>query len=117
MVADEGIACDFHKGGTIEYLRNEGQRIRAEEDVAEARRYGWTEDELRILSPAEAREIGNSPHLLGGLWSAHTATIQPAKLALGLADAAERRGVAIYEHTAVAEDHPRTGDDRLRAPS
>ncbi len=106
VVADEGIACDFHKGGSIEFLRNEGQRIRAEDDVAEARRYGWTEDELRLLSPAEAREVGNSPHLHGGLWSAHTAAIQPIKLALGLAAAAERRGVQIFEHTAVTAIAP-----------
>ena len=56
--------------------------------------------------PPKTREIGNSPHLVGGLWSAHTAAIQPAKLALGLAEAAERRGVAIYEHTAVTKITP-----------
>jgi len=102
VVAAEDINCDFHKGGSVELLRNEAQRTRATQDVAVARRYGWSEDELRLLSPTEAGAIARSPGLHGGLWSAHTAAIQPASLVLGLAGAVERRGVAIYEHTAVA---------------
>lgn len=106
IVATEDISCDFHKGGTVEFLRNEGQLARANEFVATRRRYGWDEAELRVMSQSETRDLARSPGTVGALWSANTAVIQPADLAHGLADAVERRGVTIYEHTDVTSIEP-----------
>jgi glycine/D-amino acid oxidase-like deaminating enzyme len=106
VVASEGIDCDLHKGGTIEFLRNGGQVGRAAEDVASSRRYGWSHDEVRILGAAEAQEIARAADIEGGLWSAHTAAIQPAKLAVGLATSLRSRGVRIYERTPVTAITP-----------
>ena len=39
----------------------------------------------------------------GATFTPHCAAIQPALLARGLADAVERRGVTIYEHTEVID--------------
>ncbi len=107
-VVAEDIDCDWHLGGTVEFLRNGGQLARAREDVAAHRRYGWTERELRILGREEARHVGNAAGAIGGLWSAHTAAIQPAKLAVGLAKAVVAKGIALYEGTRVVEIEPGT---------
>jgi glycine/D-amino acid oxidase-like deaminating enzyme len=106
VVAAEDIACDYHKGGSVEFLRNGGQLARAVREVEHAHHYGATRDDVRVLSPAEAQEIGRASDQRGGLWSRHTATVHPAKLALGLAAATERRGVRIFENTAVAGIEP-----------
>ena len=45
----------------------------------------------------------------GASWSPHCARIQPAKLAVGLAETVRRLGVEIYEQTAVTEILPRRG--------
>ncbi len=105
-VERERIECDFHKGGTVEFLRNGGQVQRAVEDVEAHRRYGWTKDEFRILGGEEAQDIARADGVRGALWSAHTAVIQPAKLAVGLAAALRARGVAIYENTRVVDIQP-----------
>ena len=89
----------YHKGGSIEFLRNGGQLARAEEDVAAARRYGWKEADLRIVGRDEALTHGRAEGVVGGLVSTHAAAIQPALLAHGLAGSLERRGVRIFERT------------------
>ena len=106
VVDSEAIDCDFHHGGSIEFLRNGGQVARAEESVAQARRYGWSETDLRIVTAGEASEIGRAADVQAGLWSKHTATLQPARLALGLAEAVERRGVEVVESTTVTRIEP-----------
>lgn len=105
-IAGEGIDCEYHKGGSIEFLRNGGQVARASASVESARRYGWTDADLRMLSAAEAIDVGRAAGVEGGLWSAHTAALHPAKLAHGLADALERRGVQIFEGTEVTAIEP-----------
>jgi glycine/D-amino acid oxidase-like deaminating enzyme len=120
VVAAEGIDCGFHKGGSVEFLRNGGQLARAHHDVDLARRYGATEADTRILSATEAAGIARATGLRGGLWSRHTAAVQPAALALGLAEAVERRGVRIYENTPVTSVTPgrvvTAGDPTVSAP-
>ncbi len=113
------IACDFHQGGTIEFLTNGGQLERAHEDVAAAHHYGWTEDDLKILSAPETLEIGRAADVLGGMLSPKAASIQPAKLAHGLADLVEDWGVRIYENTPVMAIEPGvaiTAGGRVKAP-
>ena len=43
---------------------------------------------------------------LGATFTPHCAALQPALLARGLADAVERRGVHVYEHTEVLDIRP-----------
>jgi glycine/D-amino acid oxidase-like deaminating enzyme len=102
VVDEEDIDCDFHKGGSVEFLRNGGQLARAHREVEAAHRYGATADDIRVLSAAESADIGRAADLQGGLWSRHTAVLHPAKLALGLADVVERGGVRLFENTPVA---------------
>jgi glycine/D-amino acid oxidase-like deaminating enzyme len=96
---DEGIDCHFAKGGTIDAARTDAQRTRALAAVDEARSLGFGEDDLRWLDRSAAESMLGIEGILGATFTPHCAAIQPALLARGLADAVERRGVRIYEHT------------------
>ncbi len=106
--ASEGIACDFVKGGTLDLARSKAQRARALAEVDEARALGGDKDDLVWLGPQETRERIGAAGSLGATFTPHCAVLQPALLARGLADAVERRGVRVYEHTEVHEIRPGT---------
>jgi glycine/D-amino acid oxidase-like deaminating enzyme len=109
--ASEGIDCDFVKGGSIDLVRSEAQRARAMDQVDESRALGFTENDLRWLGPDEARQVIGATGVLGATFTPHCAVVQPALLARGLADAVERRGVRMYEHTEVLSiDAGQAGD-------
>ena len=55
--AAEGIDCHFAKGGSVDLVRSEAQRVRALAEVDEARALGFGEDDVRWLGPDETREI------------------------------------------------------------
>ncbi|MBT8199473.1 MAG: FAD-binding oxidoreductase [Acidimicrobiia bacterium] len=99
VVDEEGIDCDWQRGGTIHLFRNGGQKARAEEHVASVHRLGWTDADARLLSLGETNERIRATRSIGAEFSPHNAAIHPAKLVAGLATAAERRGVTIYENT------------------
>ncbi len=122
--AAEGIDCHFAKGGTIDVSRSEAQQLRALAEVDEARALGFGESDLRWLGPDETRELIGAADVRGATFTPHCAALQPALLARGLADAVERRGVRIFEHTEVrridageAGDRPsvRAGGGTVRA--
>jgi glycine/D-amino acid oxidase-like deaminating enzyme len=99
--ASEGIDCHFVKGGSIDLVRSEAQHIRAMDEVDESLALGFSEHDLRWLAPDETREVIGAAGALGATFTPHCAVVQPALLARGLADAVERHGVTIYEHTEV----------------
>ena len=99
VVADEAIACGFTQGGTVVLARTGAQLERASRDVAEARAGGIGSEDLRLLSAAEASSMARATNVLGGTYTPHCAAVDPARLVRGLAEAAERCGVTIYEHT------------------
>jgi glycine/D-amino acid oxidase-like deaminating enzyme len=103
---EEGIDCHFAKGGTVDAARSGAQRTRALAEVAEARAFGFGEEDLRWLDRGEAGAVVGMEGILGATYTPHCAAIQPALLARGLADAIERRGVTIYEHTGVTDIVP-----------
>ena len=107
--ASEGIDCHFAKGGTVDLVRSEAQRVRALAAVDETHGLGFGEGDLRWLGPDETRELIGADGILGSTFTPHCAALQPALLARGLADAAERRGVQLYEHTEVVDIRPRSG--------
>ncbi len=97
--AEEGIACRFAKGGTVVLARSPAQLARTRAEVDHARSIGVGEDDLRLLSAAEAVAQVGATEVLGGTFTPHCAAVDPARLVRGLAEAAERRGVAVYERT------------------
>jgi glycine/D-amino acid oxidase-like deaminating enzyme len=101
--AAEGIDCHFAKGGTVDLVRSEAQRTRALAEVDEARALGAAEEDLRWLGPEETHALIGVAGALGATFTPHCAVLQPALLARGLADAVERRGVRLFEHTEVLD--------------
>jgi glycine/D-amino acid oxidase-like deaminating enzyme len=112
VAAAEGIDCHWAKGGTVQLARSPAQLERAADEVAEARAFGFGEEDLRLLSAQEASERVTATEVLGGTYTPHCAAIHPARLARGLAEAVRRHGVSVFERTPVTEIAP----GRLRTP-
>jgi glycine/D-amino acid oxidase-like deaminating enzyme len=103
----EGIDCHWAKGGTVVAARSQLQLARAGAEVAEARSFGFGEEHLRLLDAEEAAGMLGATRMVGATWTPHCAAIHPLRLARGLADAVERRGVELFEGTAVTSIEPR----------
>jgi glycine/D-amino acid oxidase-like deaminating enzyme len=101
----EGIACDWADGGQLIIARGPQQRPAVDDEYQTLRRLGLADD-LELLAADQARQRLNVTELQSALFSPHTAVIHPGKLVRGLARAVERRGVKIYEQTAVTKVHP-----------
>jgi glycine/D-amino acid oxidase-like deaminating enzyme len=113
VVAAEGIDCHWSKGGTVQLARSRPQLQRAMGEVAEAREFGLGEQDLRLLSAAEASQMLAATGVIGGTYTPHCAAIHPARLARGLAATVRRLGVDLYEKTAVTSIEP----GRMRTPA
>lgn len=103
VVADEGIECGFARGGVVRLARTPPQLARQRHEVDEFARLGFGDDVIQPLGADASRRRLAATDVLGGLYYAPAARIQPAALARGLADAVERRGATIVEQTAVLE--------------
>ena len=115
----ESIDCDFVKGGRLSVATTTAQLARQRATLEASRAWGDGEDVLTFLSAPELAARIRVAGALGGLFAPHSARIQPASLVAGLAAAAERRGVIIYEATPVTAIEPHVartvfGDVRAR---
>ncbi len=114
----EGIDAHFRKGGTLELATRPPHVDRLRAHVESERRWGFGPDDVIWLEASEARERIAAANVLGGVYTPHCARVQPARLVRGLADAVERRGGSIHEHTRVTGLGPRrltTTGGRMRA--
>jgi glycine/D-amino acid oxidase-like deaminating enzyme len=98
---DDGIVAHFHRGGTLDFARNEVQAARLRASVERARATGVSTEDLEWLDADAARARGNLTHVRGATYSPHCARLHPALLARGLARVVEELGAAIYEGTPV----------------
>jgi glycine/D-amino acid oxidase-like deaminating enzyme len=103
-VAELGIDCHLERCGQLN-VATEAYQVESLREEAER---GGGE----FLDRDAVRAQVASPTYLAGLWSRATVMVHPAKLAWGLADAAERLGVRIHEHSRVTELRRR--GDRMR---
>lgn len=101
----ESIDCHFSQEGHISaavipaHLDRDRAHVKFMHDMGFA-------DDFQLLTREEVNERVNIDGALGGFFMPHCAAIQPARLARGLADVLERRGVRIYEKsTATAFDN------------
>ncbi|HET9080498.1 MAG TPA: FAD-binding oxidoreductase [Trebonia sp.] len=106
VCAAESIACDFVKGGRLSVATTPSQLARLRDGLTALRARGDGDDVYQFLTRDETRARVNVSGALGGLYAPASARIQPAALAAGLALAAERRGVEIYEATPVSAIQP-----------
>ncbi len=105
VVDDEGIDCGFTKGGVVRLARSPVQLIhqRAEAEQFAACRLGG---EIELLSAVDADRAGAGHRCARRAVVPPRARVQPARLVHGLANAVERRGATIVEHTAVTQVRP-----------
>jgi glycine/D-amino acid oxidase-like deaminating enzyme len=106
VCAAESIACDFVKGGRLSVATTPAQLARMREGLTAVRERGDGDDVYQFLSRDETRERVNVAGALGGLYAPASARVQPAALVAGIAAAAERRGVEIYEATPASSIEP-----------
>jgi glycine/D-amino acid oxidase-like deaminating enzyme len=100
----ERIECDWADGGQLIIARGAHQRPAIDDEFETMAKLGLADD-LQLLDALDAQARVNISDLHGALFSPYTATIHPGKLVRGLARAVERRGVTIYEQTAVERVH------------
>ena len=105
---EEGIDCHYQLGGRLLFARSPLQAERARQHVAYERSLGVGEDDFGYLAAEEARGVAGMSDVHGASYSPQAAAIQPALLTHGLAAAAERRGVKIFEGANVTDLRPRS---------
>lgn len=105
-VAREKIDCAYARNGVLMVARTllEAERFRA--SVLEDREWGLTDEDTRFLFADELLARINVDGALGARFNAHCASVQPAALVRGLAEAVERLGVTIVEGTLVTAIEP-----------
>ncbi len=101
VLEKEGIDAHFHKGGWSTLAMTPVGLQHAQHAVEAHHAFGHTDADYRLLSAEETLERTAVPGALGTVFCPHAARIHPARLARGLADVVERRGVGIYEGTNV----------------
>lgn len=119
VVALEEIECGYVKGGSLTFARNPVQVERVRQAIAAEWGWGFGEEDFHWLGAEDAIGRARMEGALGAMETPHCATVQPAALARGLAEAAERRGVTIYERTRAIGLEPgrvRTEWGDIRAP-
>jgi glycine/D-amino acid oxidase-like deaminating enzyme len=106
-VAEIGAWCRRHEvdawfrhQGQLQVASSPGQEGAWRESTALAARLGVGEEFVE-LTPGEVRERCGSPAFGGGALMRDGATVQPARLAMGLRRVLLERGVRIHEHSRV----------------
>jgi glycine/D-amino acid oxidase-like deaminating enzyme len=103
FASKEGIQADIVNTGLLTVSNGAEQDIRIRQDLEAAERLGL--DDFHALSGPECQELVHSSRLRLGHFEDDTLMIDPAALVRGLAGAAERRGITIFEHTPVDDLH------------
>ena len=105
VCAEEGIDAHFARGGALEIARAAYDLPKIKEMYDEYRAIGLGEH-YELLDAAQTAERIRVAGAVGSFWVKDGASIQPARLARGLARAVERHGGTIYEQTRVTDYVP-----------
>jgi glycine/D-amino acid oxidase-like deaminating enzyme len=98
-LAAQGSGAAWDESGLLDVATREHEVGWLAEAAARAREHG---EETLLLDGEAVRAEVNSPTYLAGLWHrSGNATVDPARLAWGLREAALADGARIYEHTQV----------------
>jgi glycine/D-amino acid oxidase-like deaminating enzyme len=98
---DHGVDAWFKRSGHLTIATSPAQDGAWTSLLEEAERLGAAEGRFTELDGAAVRAICDSPSFRGGLLQPDNATLQPARLALGLRAALLERGVRIHEASPV----------------
>jgi glycine/D-amino acid oxidase-like deaminating enzyme len=106
IVREENIDCNFSRCGHLEVACKQAHFDGYEETAALTRRE--FHHELRIIPKSELRaEIGSDIYF-GGMVDETSAGLNPARYVAGLAEAAQRAGACLCDHTRVTSVEPET---------
>jgi glycine/D-amino acid oxidase-like deaminating enzyme len=106
IVREENIACDFSRCGHLEVACKQAHFDGYEESAALIQRE--FNHALRIIPKSELRgEIGSDVYF-GGMVDETSAGVNPARYVAGLAQAAERAGAQLFDHTLVTKIVPQS---------
>lgn len=105
VAAEHGWSIDWAQGGTLSVARSRTQLTRAQDEIDEAREFGFGPEDLRLLTAGEARDALAATDILGGVFSPHCARVHPLDLARSLA-AEVSTFAPIWEHTAALAIEP-----------
>jgi glycine/D-amino acid oxidase-like deaminating enzyme len=94
-----GIDADITHPGVLTVSNGPEQDVRIRQDMAAAERLGL--DDFQPLSGRECQDLVRSDQLRMGHFERDSLLVDPAALTWGLRQAAERRGVRIFEQTPV----------------
>lgn len=121
VLAREGIQADFKKGGAIYAAARYRDQIAIQRDyLHHLHELGHSEADCYWLDAERLAEKARFRDGYGGIYHRQVATVNPRKLVTGLAEAVERLGVTIYEHSrATTLDRQRvsTHEGAVEAPS
>ena len=103
---EHGIDAEYRRGGWLWTATSRAQIGSWEGTVAETERLGV--DAFQRLDPEDVRRRGGSASYLAGVFEPSAATVQPARLARGLARVAREAGVRVFEGTPARDVHGAT---------
>jgi glycine/D-amino acid oxidase-like deaminating enzyme len=98
-IEEHGIDARYERNGVLDVATRAHELVDLQKHAEELRRFGH---EAEWLDREGVRSEIDSPTYLGGVWQkSGVGTLDPARLAWGLAAAAESRGAAVHEATPV----------------
>ena len=100
VCSEQGVDAWYRKAGLIQVSAAPAQDATVAATVASLRS-GGSEAGFRELTAAEVAERCSSPRFRGGVHFADAATVQPARLALGLRERLLDRGALMFERAPV----------------
>ncbi|MEX3944067.1 NAD(P)/FAD-dependent oxidoreductase [Paraburkholderia sp. BR10937] len=113
LIREEGIDCDYLASGKLklaakphhlEHLERTAELIRREVDP-----------DIEIIGREQIRSEVESDSFHGGLLQKHGGQMHMGRFAVGLANAAVRRGAQLYEHAAVTSIAKESGGYRVES--
>jgi glycine/D-amino acid oxidase-like deaminating enzyme len=101
LAREENIACDFRRCGRLKLAAKPGhyEKLARSHDVLVRE----VDTNVRLIPPDRIRDEIGSDAFHGGLLQTTSAQLHVGKFAVGLAEAAARKGVRIFERAAVSK--------------
>lgn len=120
VLAHEGIKADFNKGGAIYAAARYPDQVAIQRDyLRHLHELGHDEESCYWLDSEQLAEKARFRDGYGGIYHRDVATLNPAKLLVGLAQAVEQAGVTIHERsraTVIGKHRVDTLEGSIQAP-
>ncbi|MCP4427629.1 MAG: FAD-dependent oxidoreductase [Chloroflexi bacterium] len=103
LISEHGVACDFEENGMLDAALNDKQIKKLEEFSHKLSLFGL---DSTIVQGQELDAEIKSPLFVAGLKTPYCATLNPAKLVLGMKRVVEEMGVEVRERSVVTRISP-----------